>query len=105
MENEVDERGHRAHGPEVVRPNAEETLTGVLAVEADAVYKPQRHERKAEGGCARAGHSQWSFQTTAGQVRPRFRNRAIFPLNNRYRALSPEEKLLCGRLVRGPHIR
>jgi transposase-like protein len=73
----IDEGKVRQHVEEVVRQSVEETLNGLLDVEADELCGAKRYERNVERLDTRAGHYERKLQTKAGEVAlkvPRLRN-------------------------------
>jgi putative transposase len=64
----VDEAQVRAHLDEVVRRTVEETLNGLLEVEADQLCGAARYTRSPERLDTRAGHYTRQLLTKAGQV-------------------------------------
>jgi transposase-like protein len=74
---QIEEEKIRSHVGEVVRQTVEETLNGLLQVEADELCGAQRYERSMERLDTRAGHYDRKLQTQAGEVTlqmPRLRN-------------------------------
>ncbi len=65
---QVDEAEIKSQLGELVRESVEETLNGMLEVEADQLCKAQRYERSPERASTRAGHYQRKLHTKAGEV-------------------------------------
>ena len=65
----VDSEQLRGHVDEVVRSSVEETLNGLLQLEADQLCGASRYERSAERVDTRAGHYERKLETKAGVVR------------------------------------
>jgi len=64
----VDEEELWTHVSEVVRQSVEETLNGLLDVDADTLCQARRYERNAERASTRAEHYKRNLQTKAGTV-------------------------------------
>lgn len=65
----IDEQKVKDHLGEVVRETVEETLNGLLEVEAQELCGAARYERTAERKDTRAGHYERKLETKAGQVK------------------------------------
>ena len=97
---EVDEGKIKAHLDSVVRGTVEETLNGLLEVEADKLCRAKRYERSRERRDTRAGHYKRKLQTKAGEVELRVPKLRTLPFETaiieryRRRESSVEEALI-----------
>ena len=65
---QIDEGKIKEHLSEIVRGSVEETLNGLLDLEADRLCNARRYERTEARRDTRAGHYERSLETKAGVV-------------------------------------
>jgi transposase-like protein len=106
----VDEQKLRGHVDEIVRSSVEETLNGLLDVEADQICRAQRYERSPDRVDNRAGHYERQLETKAGPVTLRVPKLRRLPFETaiieRYRRReSSVEKALVEMYLAGVSVR